>query len=715
MTDRNNPYKDNPSTEFEDVENLKKDQVCEQIKKLRDAIDYHDYRYYVMNDPVISDAAYDKLFHRLEFLEEEFPEFEDENSPTKRVGAEPVDELERVEHQGAMLSLNSALENDEIKDFIDRLKDKLYGQNKVIDSDNQINLYLEPKLDGLSVEIVYENGEFKYGATRGDGRQGDDISENLKTVHTIPLKLRGETVDIPDYISVRGELLMLKDGFQEINKKRIEENRNPYANPRNAAAGTVRQLDSGKVADKPLDIYFYDILEIDGDNTEYKEPDSQKAVFEFLERLGLKVNENTARVSGDSNDDIYKEIEDYRENMKEKRDELNYEIDGIVIKLDNIKLRDEMGTRERSPRWSMAWKFPPKKDMTTLEDIVVQVGRTGMLTPVALLEPVDVDGVTVSRATLHNEAEVRKKNLHPGDKVKIERAGDVIPEVIGRAEDGKGNSERDDKNKENEKFSMPEECPVCGTEVVKEGAYYFCPNGLSCKAQLVGSVDHYASRDAADIDHLGEEIAEQLVDEKIIENLADIYYIEKDDLLELEGFAEKSSENLINSIEEAKELRLDRYLYGLGIRHVGNHLSRVLAEKYNSLEDIINLEKTELIEINEIGDKIAESIYSFFEEENNLETIDRMKKAGLQLEPLKRDKNMPLEGETFVFTGKLDNYTRSEVKDMVENLGAEATSDVSGNTDYLVVGEDLGSKLERAKDMDIEIIEEDEFEDMIDR
>ncbi|MFW6306016.1 MAG: NAD-dependent DNA ligase LigA, partial [Bacillota bacterium] len=570
------------------------------------------------------------------------------------------------------------------------------------------------KLDGLSIEIVYEDGQFKYGATRGDGHQGDDISENLKTVYTIPLKLRKESSNIPDYIAVRGELLMLKDGFQELNKKRIEENKDPYANPRNAAAGTVRQLDSGRVADKPLDIYFYDILEITGDEEEEERLSSQKDVFDFLKELGLKVNDNTTQVSGNSIDSIYEEIEGYREKMKKRRDDLNYEIDGIVIKLNDLQLRDEMGTRERSPRWAMAWKFPPKKDVTTLKDIVVQVGRTGMLTPVALLEPVDVDGVTVSRATLHNEDEVRKKNLHPGDQVRVERAGDVIPEVIARVE-GEENSGQNNINREKEKFSMPEECPVCGTEVVKEGAYYFCPNGLSCKAQLVGSIEHYASRDAADIEHLGEEIAEKLVDKKIIENLADIYYIEQDDLIDLEGFAEKSSENLLTSINEAKELRLDRYLYGLGIRHVGSHLARVLAEKYDSLEAIINLEKDELRSIDEIGDKIAESIYSFFKEEKNLETIDRMKKAGLELKSLRMGNDRPLEGKTFVFTGKLDNYTRSEAKDKVENLGADATSDVSGNTDYLVVGEEPGSKLDRAEEMDIEVLNEEEFKDKLDR
>jgi len=681
-------------------DNLSKAKGKEQIEKLRDTINYHDYRYYIENDPVISDSAYDKLFHRLEDLEEKYPEFEDENSPTKRVGAQPVDELERIEHQSAMLSLNSALENEEIKEFIEKLKNDLYEENQ------NLNLFIEPKLDGLSVEIVYEGGAFKYGATRGDGYQGDDISKNLKTIHSIPLKLRGDHTKVPDFIAVRGEIVMLKDGFQQLNKKRTEENKDAYANPRNAAAGILRQLDPAEVANKPLDVYFYDILEIADENMEKETPDSQKEVYHFLKQLGLKVNDNTVLTSGSSIDEIYKAIEDYREEMKDQRDHLNYEIDGIVIKLNDLDLRDEMGTRERSPLWAMAWKFPSKKDITTLKDIVVQVGRTGMLTPVALLEPVDIDGVTVSRATLHNEAEVRKKNLHPGDQVKIERARDVIPEVIRRAE---ADEEKSNQSSENDEFSMPKKCPVCATKVVKEGAHYFCPNGMSCKAQLIHSIEHYASREAADISHLGEEIAEQLVEAKIIENLADIYYIEKEDLIKLEGFAEKSSENLISSIEKAKELRLDKYIYGLGIRHVGSHLARVLAEKYESLDDLINLEKKELTNIDEIGEKIAESIYSFFREDKNLNSIDRMKKAGLTLKSLNVDDHMPLEGDTFVFTGKLEKYTRSEAKNKVESLGAEATSDVSGNTDYLVVGEEPGSKLEKADDMAIEKLSEEEW------
>jgi DNA ligase (NAD+) len=705
MVDQSNPYKDNPTTDFEAIDNLSKTNGKEQIEKLRDAINYHDYKYYIENDPVISDAAYDQLFHRLEALEEKYPEFGDENSPTKRVGAEPVDALKKIEHQSAMLSLKSSLKNDEIKGFIERLKKDLYEENKEMDNDQTLEFFVEPKLDGLSVEIVYEGGEFKYGATRGDGYQGDDISENLKTIHSIPLKLRGEHTKIPNYIAVRGEILMLKDGFQKLNKKRTEENKETYANPRNAAAGIVRQLKPAKVADKPLDVYFYDILDIDNENMEKETPDSQKEVYTFLNNLGLKVNNNTVLTSGTSIDTFYKAIEDYREEMQDKRDRLNYEIDGIVMKLNDLKLREKLGTRERSPLWAMAWKFPSKKDVTTLKDIVIQVGRTGMLTPVALLEPVDIDGVTVSRATLHNAAEVRNKNLHPGDQVRIKRASDVIPEVIGRVE----NDEKSSQNQESKEFSMPKECPACGTQVIKEGAHYFCPNGMSCKAQLVNSIEHFASRDAADITHLGEEVAERLVDEKIIKNLADIYYVKKDDLIALEGFAEKSSENLIASIEESKELRLDKFIYGLGIRHVGSHLARVLVEKYDSLDDIIELEKDDLKAIGEIGEKIAESVYSFFREDKNINSINQMKKAGLALKPLKRDDHMPLKGQTFVFTGSLEKYTRSEAKDKVESLGAEATSDVSGNTDYLVVGEEPGSKLEKADDMSVEKISEEEW------
>ncbi|MFP4015868.1 MAG: NAD-dependent DNA ligase LigA [Halanaerobiales bacterium] len=695
-----NPYKRNPKTDFRNIDELSEDEAAEQVNKLRNAIDFHDYKYYVENDPVISDTVYDKLFHRLQDLEEKFPELKDDNSPTRRVGTEPVDELGKVEHQGAMLSLDSTLEDDKIKNFIKNIKDRLDIKDDIAE---KMEMYLEPKLDGLSVEIVYEDGEFKYGATRGDGQRGDDISENLRTVNSIPLKLRENSEGTtPGYLAVRGELLMLRDGFQELNKKRIEQNKDPYANPRNAAAGTVRQLDSSKVADKALDIYFYDILDSEG-----LEAETQQKIYELMPKLGLKVNDQTKLISGESCDEIYDKIKTYREEIRQKREDLNYQIDGIVIKLDKLDLRDELGIRERSPRWAAAWKFPPKKDLTTLKDIVIQVGRTGMLTPVALLEPVDVDGVTVSRATLHNEDEVRKKNVHPGDKVKIKRAGDVIPEVIGRA------GEDEDKSSDQEKFNMPDQCPVCGTKVVREGAYYFCPNGLSCKAQLVGSIEHYASRQAADINHLGEEVAGQLVEEGLIENLADIYYLKEEDILELPGFAKKSTDNLLSAIENSKVLRLDRFLYALGIRHVGTHMARVLAENYNSLDELRNADKSDLKNIDEIGDKIAESIYIFFREEKNLGSISRMKEAGLELKSLDLEGNLPLKGETYVFTGRLDNYTRDEAMDMVENLGAEATTDVSGETDYLVVGEDPGSKLEKAEEFDIEIIDEDEFRDRI--
>ncbi|MFP4662427.1 MAG: NAD-dependent DNA ligase LigA [Halanaerobiales bacterium] len=695
-----NPYKKDPPTDFKKIDDLSKEEAAEQVEKLRDAIDFHDYKYYVENDPVISDAAYDKLFHRLQDLEGDFPELKDANSPTRRVGSEPVDELKKVEHQASMLSLNSNLKEEKIKEFLENIKERLNIEGSVRD---KLEMYVEPKLDGLSVEIVYEDGEFKYGATRGDGQEGDDISDNLKTVNSIPLKLRkNNEIDVPDYLAVRGELLMLKDGFQELNKKRIEMNKDPYANPRNAAAGTVRQLESSKVSDKPLDIYFYDILDSVGLKVE-----TQQEIIDMMPELGLKVNKQTKLISGESIDEIYDKIKRYRDDMVKERENLNYEIDGIVIKLNRIELRDKLGTRERSPRWAEAWKFPPRKDVTILQDIVIQVGRTGMLTPVALLEPVDVDGVTVSRATLHNEDEIRKKNVHPGDRVKIERAGDVIPEVIGRVDEDSGHSSA------KEEFSMPEQCPVCGAEVATEGAYYFCINGLSCKAQLVGSIEHYASREAADINHLGEEVAEQLVEGGLLENLADIYYLEKEDILGLPGFAEKSTKNLLIAIENSKELRLDRFIYGLGIRHVGSHMARVLAENFAKLADIREASKNDLKDIDEIGDKIAESIYNFFHEEKNLNTIKRMKDAGVELQSINLEDDLPLQGEKFVFTGRLENYTRDEAVDEVENMGAEATSDVSGETDYLVLGEDPGSKLDRAEELGLEIIDEKEFQEKI--
>ncbi len=680
-----NPYKKNPSTRFNNVDDLSKKDAEEQVEQLQEAIEYHNYLYYVKNNPKISDETYDKLFKRLQELEEAFPKLQSPNSPTRRVGAEPVDKLKKVEHAAPMLSLDSALEESKIQNFDDYVR-------RHVDK-KEVQYVVEPKLDGLSVEIVYEDGKFKYGATRGDGQTGEDISENLKTVGSVPLQLQTEG-ELPSFLAVRGEVLMSKSGFQNLNKTRVEHGEEPFANPRNAAAGIVRQLDSKKVAGKPLDIFFYEILEMDENGFS-----SHWEALKQFPKWKLKTNPLNKK------SESIVDIEKYREKLIDEREEIDYDIDGIVIKLDDLKQREKLGTRQRNPRWAMAWKFPPKKEVTRLRDIVVQVGRTGMLTPVALLDPVDVGGVTVSRATLHNEDDVKKKDLRVGDKVRIIRAGDVIPEVAERVpEKGK---------KRGKEFSMPNECPVCGTEVIKEGAYYFCPAGLSCHAQLVGHIIHYVSSEAMDIENLGEKIVKQLVDRKLVTDLADLYHLEVDDLLQLEGFAEKSANKLHDAIQNAKNPLLDKFLYALGIRHVGEHIARVLANKYGSLDKLQKADYDDLSNTKEIGSEIAESVHQFFNQDENKKILQRLKDAGVKPQKMKQRKKQPLEGKTFVFTGELENYTRNEAEDLVESLGGRATSSVSGNTDYVVVGKNPGSKYDDAKQENVDILNEDEFKKLV--
>jgi len=679
-------FKKKPRTQFKDIDELSKKEAREEAEALREGIEYHNYLYYVKNKPRISDATYDRLFHRLQELEEAFPELQSDTSPTRRVGAPPVDSLKKVEHTEPMLSLNAGLEEAEARDFDDFIHRHTEGK--------KITYVLEPKFDGLSVEVVYEDGVFQYGATRGDGETGEDISENLKTIGSIPLQLRKEE-DIPSFLAVRGEVFMSKSGFQQLNKERIERGEESFANPRNAAAGTMRQLDSKQVAGKPLDIIFYEILKVEGE-----EFSSHWEVLQQFPRWGLKTDTHNKRCSS------FKEIKKYHRKLAEGRDDLDYEIDGIVIKVDEYGQRDALGIRQRSPRWAFAWKFPPKEEVTTLEDIVVQVGRTGMLTPVALLQPVDVGGVTVSRATLHNEEEVRKKDVRPGDTVRIARAGDVIPEVVERVKErGK---------KRGKKFSMPEHCPVCDAEVVKEGAYYFCPAGLSCPAQQIGRVIYYASRDALDIEGLGEETATDMVHQGMVQDIADLYQLTVDDILELEGFAQKSATQLYEAIQGTKGPRLDRFLYALGIRHVGKRVARVLAQKYRSLDKIMQADKEDLEETPEIGPEIAQSVAQFFGQEENRKVLERLGEAGVEVGAMPPSKEkQALKGKTFVFTGALEHYTRDEAQQRVEELGGRATSSVSGETDYVIAGEDPGSKLDEAKEQKVKIIHEKEFERMV--
>ena len=685
MASKKLDFKKNPRANFKNVDKMSKKEARHEAESLREGINYHDYLYYVKQAPEISDALYDKLFRRLEDLEKAFPELQSATSPTQRVGATPMSELKKVKHSRPMLSLNAALEQKAVENFCNFVQKTTNAP--------KIRYVLEPKFDGFSVELVYENGQFKYGATRGDGEVGEDISKNLMTINTVPLSLQGKAV--PSFVSVRGEVFMPKKGFQELNKERVKKGEEPFANPRNAAAGSMRQLDPQNVSNKPLDILFYEILDIDGNGFS-----SHWDVLKQFPKWGLKTENRNKKCTS------FAEIGRYHEKLAEERDDVAYEVDGIVIKVDDFELRKVLGARQRSPRWAFAWKFRPREEITRLQEIVVQVGRTGILTPVALLDPVDVGGVTVSRATLHNEDEVRKKDVRPGDKVRIARAGDVIPEVVERVkEPGK---------KRKDEFSMPHNCPACGAGVYRDGAYYFCPAGLTCPPQRVGRIIHYACRDAMDITGLGDKTAADMVQKELVKDIADLYRLSVADILKLDGFAEKSAAQLHDAIQKNKSPLLERFLYALGIRHVGQHVARVLAQKYGSLESLKRAGIKDLQKTAEIGPEIAWSVAQFFKQKENQRVLKQLSKGGVKVKDMPSGKNTtPLEGKTFVFTGKLEGYTRQEAERQVETLGGRATSSVSKETDYVVAGENPGRKYDDAEALGVKVIDEKEFEQQL--
>ena len=684
---KKNPYMNTPFPKFKDSEKLSKQEAEDEVQKLREAIEHHNYLYYIKNKPKISDKKFDTLFHRLEQLEEQFKDLQSDVSPTRKIGAPPVDKLKKRKHASPMLSLNSSDEDEAIEGYMRYAKEQTGKRN--------LEFVLEPKLDGLSVEVVYKKGIFEYATTRGDGQTGEDISKNVKTIGSVPLKLRASS-EFPDELSVRGEIFMKKEDFRNLNKQRIENGEEPFANARNAAAGIVRQLDSKKVADKPLDIFFYEII-----NNSDNGFDSHWNMLQKIPEWGLKHSEEIKKAKK------FNDVRKYYKKMTGKRDSLSFEIDGIVIKLDDRELRRKIGTRQRSPRWAYAWKFPPKKELTTLQEIVIQVGRTGILTPVALFDPVEVGGVTVSRATLHNEDEAKKKDVRPGDKIRVLRAGDVIPEVAERVEKGKKRGRK--------KFSMPKKCPVCNTKVVREGAYVICPAGLSCKAQLKGRLVHYASREAMDIDTLGEKNSMQLIDKNLVKTIPDLYKLKPDDLGELEGFAKKSAMKLHDAIQNTKKPELYRFLYALGIRHVGGHMARVLAQKFRSLDNLKHISYKDLMEIHKIGPEIAESVAHFFQNNENIKMLNELENLGVKAKQVSAKQAEKLKDKTIVLTGELEDFTRNEAKARIESLGGRATSSVSENTDYVVVGDDPGSKLDEAKKRKVKTIDEQQFHKLLEK
>jgi DNA ligase (NAD+) len=666
------------------------DMVSEVIRrkaeKLREEIEFHNHRYYVLDQPEIPDAEYDRLMQELERLENQHPELRTSDSPTQRVGAPPLETFEIVRHTLPMLSLANAFDESEARDFDKRVK-------KFLGISTDVPYVTEPKLDGLAVELVYEAGVFTVGSTRGDGVNGENITQNLRTIKTIPLRLLRRGIPVPERLEVRGEVIMQLDKFRALNRKREESGEPLFANPRNAAAGSVRQLDSKITAARPLEIYCYGLGEVRGHTFK-----TQWDILQTLPRWGLRTNPYIRRCR--SIDDVLV----YHREMNEKRETLPYEIDGIVIKVDDIDLQARLGEISRSPRWALAFKFQPKQETTRILDIVAQVGRTGALTPVAMMQPVNVGGVEVSRATLHNQDEIDKKDVRIGDTVIIQRAGDVIPEVVEVIASKRTGTEK--------KFKMPTTCPVCGSEVIREEAIHRCI-GLDCPAQLKGRIRHFASKRAMDIDGLGVKLIEQLVDKGLVDDVADLFDITKDQLIALERMADKSAQNIIDAIEASKEKPLSKFLYALGIRHVGEHISDILAQRFSRIEEFPALSEEDLMNVDEVGPEVAASVVRFFRDKKNRESIERLKKAGVKvIEPRMRTRGK-LADKVFVFTGTLQSHGREEARSLVERLGAKTASSISKKVDFVVAGEDPGSKLDKAKDLGIKILTEEEFKKMV--
>ena len=678
-----NPYIITPETDFDPIDELTEDAARKQAALLREAVRYHDYCYYVRADPVIGDRTYDALFARLEQLESAF-DLDDETSPTQRIGGQPVSELETVEHVVPMLSLDHSGEAEEVRAFDERVRADLTEAAP----DTTVEYLCEPKFDGLSLEVVYEDGTYQRATTRGDGFEGDDVTEQVRTIPTVPQQLRG---DYPEFLAVRGEVYMPRDGFQAYNRERIERGDEPFANPRNAAAGTLRQLDPSVVAERPLAVFFFDIL----DSTAEFERHSD--IYTSFPEWGLRVTDHEEVV-----DDIEDAIE-YRHDLLERRERLDYEIDGVVITLEDRDACEALGSTSRAPRWAFAYKFPARSERTILRDVVVQVGRTGRLTPVALLDPVEVGGVTVSRASLHNPEEIARLNVNLGDEVAIERAGDVIPDV----------TEVTEKQSEGI-YEFPDRCPVCESEIERDGPLAFCPAGLGCPAQREQSIEYYASREAMDIEGLGGKRVTQLVDAELVEDVADLYGLSVENLSTLDGWGQTSAQNLVSALEDTREPPLSAFLTALGIPEVGSTTARELARHFGTFEAIREADEDELQTVPDVGQTVATAIREFFETEENRVVVDRLLEH-VEPQAVETSENDELDGETFVFTGALDRFTRSEAQELIERHGGSATSSVSGNTDYLVLGENPGKrKQDDAEEHGVSVISEEEFVSLLD-
>ncbi len=667
---------------------MNKAEAKNRIEKLKKEINHHRYLYHVLDKQEISEAALDSLKHELYVLEQEYPEFITPDSPTQRIGGKPLDKFKKVTHRVRQWSFNDAFDEKEILDFDNRIRKILFDLGENVSS--SLDYTAELKIDGLHVVLTYEKGLLVQGATRGDGKIGEDVTQNLKTIESIPLKLNRDV-----NIIVEGEVFMSKDIFDKLNREREKRGEPLFANPRNAAAGAIRQLDPQIAKERKLGCFIYDLSAAE----DFEVPKTQAEELELLDELGFRVNKNWKHIKK------IEEVFDFHKFWYEHKEKENYWIDGVVLKLNLRRWQEVVGHTGKAPRWAIAYKFPAEQVTTVVEDIRVQIGRTGALTPVAHLKPVAVAGSTVSRSTLHNQDEIDRLDVRIGDTVVIQKAGDIIPEVVSVVKGLRTGKEK--------KFTMPKRCPFCDSEVVrKEGEVaYYCPS-KSCFAVELRKLSHSVSKKAFDIEGLGPNKVKQLAEEGLISDLSDVFELKKGDLEILDRFGEKSADNLLQSIEKSREISLSRFIYALGIRHVGEEMAITLAKHFSTLEKIKELSKEELEAVSDVGPKVAESIFEYFRNEENLELIEKLLKAGVII---KEDGKVSkkLDGLSFVLTGSLEKFGREEAKEAIRNLGGQMHSSVSKNTDYVIAGENPGSKLEKAQELGVKILSEEEFLKMI--
>lgn len=665
---------------------LDKNSATARIEQLTQQLNHHSHQYYVLDQPEIPDAEYDRLFRELQALEAQFPELKKIDSPTQRVGGEALDAFTQVEHRIPMLSLSNVFDKQELDDFYKRIRDRLK-------TEDDIEFAVEPKLDGLAISLLFENGVLVQAATRGDGLVGENVTENVRTIMNVPLHLSGD--NYPEVLEVRGEVFMMKKAFDKLNQKARDKGEKTFVNPRNAAAGSLRQLDSKITASRSLSMYCYSVGVVEN----YTLPKTHSETLSLLGEWGLPLCPEIDVV--DNAEGCF----DYYQQIGEKRDQLPYEIDGVVYKVNQLDLQDRLGFVARAPRWATAHKFPAQEEMTTINAIDFQVGRTGALTPVARLEPVFVGGVTVSNATLHNMDEVERKDVRVGDKVIIRRAGDVIPEVVsvvpGQRKSG------------SKKVKLPSGCPVCGSAVVQEEdeAVARCSGGLFCHAQRKEGIKHFASRRAMDIDGLGDKLVEQLVDAELIDHINDLYTLNADDVAKMERMGKKSADNLIESLEKSKSTTLPRFIFALGIREVGEVTAASLATHFGNLNDLIKADEELLVNIEDVGPVVASRVVTFFKQPHNLEVIEKLLESGIHWPAIekKTDDELTLDGLSFVVTGTLSTMSRNDAKQILIDKGAKVVGSVSKKTSYVVVGENPGSKATKAEQLGIEMLDEEAF------